>query len=257
MKDYLRNTVGTKALLIGGSDFSYGKSDYPALQARATLDIVDGHGPWELNAMVDEPMNSIPVRLSRSAIAGMPFTVSEHNHRFPSDYLCEGIPLLAAYGSFQDWDGIFLYTFELKPPGYKPFIESRADLSFDPVKLANLAAGALLFLRTDVRPARETVERSYSSQELKDSLLVPGSAGGVYFTPGFSPSVALRHGSRISTLDGSPTTPLAFPDDSPIVSDTGELSWSLTRAPRPRPPKTTRSFRPKIRPVLAAATAAS
>jgi hypothetical protein len=224
MQRLLKTTLGVKALLIGTSDFSYGKSDYPALQSRAALDIIDAHGPWELNAMVDEPLNSIPVRLSRSAVAGKPFTVSEHNHRFPSNYACEGIPLLAAYGAFQDWDGIFLYTFELKPPGYVPRIETRADLSVDPVKLANLAAGALIFRRGDVRAATQTVTRSYSQAETYDSLLLPARAG-VYFTPGFSPQVALQHGSRIASFDGPPTRPLALPYASPIVSDTGELKW--------------------------------
>jgi len=224
MKLYLKDTLGAKALLIGTSDFSYGKSDYPALKARSVLDVIDAHGPWELNAMVDEPLNSIPVRLSRSAEAGKPFTVSEHNHRFPSNYASEGIPLLASYGAFQDWDGIFLYTFELKPPHYLARIESRADLSADPVKLANLAAGALIFRRGDVAPARQTVERSYSPSEMYESLLLPPQAA-VYFTPGFSAAVALLHGSRISSFDGPPTSPFDVALKSPLVSDTGELRW--------------------------------
>lgn len=225
MRSYLKQTLGAKPLLTGTSDFSYGKSFYGSLVSNSMLDIIDTHGPWELSAIVDEPANSIPVRLSRSAMAGKPFTVSEHNHRFPSDHISEGIPILAAYASFQDWDGIFLYTFEPKPPGYKPFNETRADLSHDPVKLANLAAGALMFLRTDITPARETVERSYSRQQIYDSMLLPGSAAGVYFTPGFPSSVALRHGSRISSLNGATTKPLTLSDASPIVSDTKELAW--------------------------------
>jgi hypothetical protein len=226
MQRYLKETLAVKALLIGTSDYSYGKSFYPSLNATATLDIVDSHGPWELSPMVDEPMNSIPVRVSRSAVAGKPFTVSEHNHRFPSDYLCEGIPLLAAYGAFQDWDGIFLYTLELKPPGYAARIETRADLSHDPVKIANLAAGALMFLRADVRPAQETIDRSYSRSQVVDSLLLPANAGGVYFTPGFPATLALEHGVRIAGLNGKPTDPVPRVATSPIVSDTKELSWS-------------------------------
>jgi len=57
--------------------------------------------------MVHEPLNSIPMRVSRSAMAGKPLMVSEHNHPFPNDYISEGIPLLEAYGSFQDWAAIF------------------------------------------------------------------------------------------------------------------------------------------------------
>lgn len=225
MQRYLKETLGVKALLIGTSDYSYGKSFYPALSATSTLDIVDSHGPWELEAMVDQPLNSIPVRVSRSAVAGKPFTVSEHNHRVPSDYTSEGIPLLAAYAGFQDWDGIFLYTFELKPPGYQGRIETRADLSHDPVKLVNLAAGALMFQRGDVSPARETITRSYSEKQVVESLLQPASAAGVYFTPGFSPGLALEHGMRVASLNRPPSRAPTFAEASPIVSDTRQLSW--------------------------------
>lgn len=225
MQRFLKQDLGVKALLIGTSDYSYGKSFYPALGATSTLDIVDSHGPWELEAMVDQPLNSIPVRVSRSAVAGKPFTVSEHNHRFPGDYTSEGIPLLAAYAGFQDWDGIFLYTFELKPPGYQARIETRADLSHDPVKLVNLAAGALMFLRADISPARETVTRSYSAQQVVESLLVPASKAGVYFTPGFSPGLALQHEMRVGSLSGAASRAPTFAEASPIVSDTRQLFW--------------------------------
>lgn len=224
MRTLLKQTLGCKSLLIGTSDYTYGFSSYPLITSTSQLDIIDGHGPWENRPMVNEPLNSIPVRLSRSAVAGKPFVVTEHNHRFPNPYTSEGIPLLASYGAFQDWDGIFLYSFEFKLPDYKPFVGSRADLSHDPVKLVNLAAGALTFLRADVRAAKETVARSYSKEQVLESLRVP-SSGGVYFTPGFSPSAALRHESRIASFDGPSTQPVKYEDTSPIVSDTGELAW--------------------------------
>ena len=54
-------------------------------------------------------------------MVGKPFTVSEVNEPFPSDYEAEMIPLLASYGAFQDWDGIFIYAFEPKLSGqWKP-----------------------------------------------------------------------------------------------------------------------------------------
>ena len=227
MKSYLRQTLGSKSLLIGTSDFTYGFSSYPLLSSASQLDIIDTHCPWELRPIVGEPLNSTPVRVSRSAMAGKPLVVSEHNHRFPNDYTSEGIPLLAAYAAFQDWDGIFLYTFEVKPPSYVPYIGSRADLSHDPVKLPNLATGALMFLRQDIHTALETVERAYTAEQVKESLRVPAS-GGVYFTPGYSVSVALRHGSRIRSLNGESTQKLTYAEASPIVSDTKELSWYFT-----------------------------
>ena len=46
--------------------------------------------------MVNDPLNSTVVQLSRSPVAGKPYTVSEINHPFPNEYACEGIGVLAA-----------------------------------------------------------------------------------------------------------------------------------------------------------------
>ncbi len=227
MRTYLRETLGAKSLLVASSDYSYGISYYPQLTSMSLLDMIDGHAPWELRPIVNEPMNSIVVRLSRSAMAGKPFMVSEHNHRFPNDYTSEGIPLLAAYGAFQDWDAIFLYTFETKAPGYTPYNGTRADISHDPVKIPNLAAGALMFLRRDVSAARRTVERSYSREQVLESSRLP-SQEAVYFTPGFPATLALRHGVRIGSLDGARTEKMTMHAASPIQSDTQELAWYFT-----------------------------
>lgn len=227
MRTYLKDTLGSKSLLVGSSDYSHGISSYPQLSSMSLLDMTDGHAPWEFRPVVNEPMNSIVVRLSRSAVAGKPFMVSEHNHRFPNDYTSEGIPLLAAYGAFQDWDAIFLYTFETKPPGYRPYNGTRADISHDPVKIPNLAAGALMFLRSDISAARRTVERSYSREQVLESSRL-SSKEAVYFTPGFPAEFALRHGVRIGSLNGAPTEKMTAAGANPIVSDTKDLAWYFT-----------------------------
>lgn len=57
--------------------------------------------------MVNDPLHSTVVELSRSAVGGKPYIVSEVKHPFPAEFAAEGIPILAAYAAFQDWDGIF------------------------------------------------------------------------------------------------------------------------------------------------------
>jgi len=76
---------------------------HPATGRRAGFEI--GNTP-----MVNDPRRSTVVQLSRSALAGQPYTVSEVNHPFPNAYACEGIPILAAYAALHDWDGVFWYT---------------------------------------------------------------------------------------------------------------------------------------------------
>jgi hypothetical protein len=176
--------------------------------------------------MVNDPLHSTMVKLTRSAFAGKPFTVSEVNHPNPNEYGCEMIPLLAAYGAFQDWDGIFFYTFEPKISDWQEFVPDPFDLTLDPVKMVQLEAGALLFLRPDVRPALTVKQRSYSTRQINESLRLP-EAERPYFTPGFPLSLPLRHGSRVKCLDCEPTPAFAAEDRQPIVSDTGELAWEV------------------------------
>jgi hypothetical protein len=104
--------------------------------------------------MVNDPTHSTVVQLSRTAVAGKPYTVSETNHPFPNEYASEGIPILAAYAGLQDWDMVVMYTFEpKKDPAWKPYVGDPFDISHDPVRMTEMAAGALIFLRGDVKAA--------------------------------------------------------------------------------------------------------
>ena len=239
----LKEELGVRALIVGTSDHNHGKTGYPLLASTSQMDIVDGHVYWQHpryftdpktkrrsfsirnTPMVNEPFNSTVVQLSRSAVAGKPYTVSETNHPFPNEYACEGIPILAAYAAFQDWDGIFLYTFEHKDPEqWKATMPGHFDIRPDPVRMINLAAGALMFLRADVRPALTTLPRSYSVEQVREGIRSPYSEGS-YFTPGFSPCLPLRHATRIVGFDEESGEYPNVRRYSPVVSDTGELAW--------------------------------
>jgi hypothetical protein len=170
-------------------------------------------------------LNSTVVQLSRSAVAGKPYTISETNHPFPNEYACEGIGILAAYSAFNDWDGIFFYTFEHKDPEeWEPRMPGHFEIRPDPVKMTNLAACAVMFLRGDIRPALEMIPRSYSSQQVRESIRLPYSERP-YFTPGFPLSLPLRHTTRIASFDKQSGRYPEVGRDNPIVSDTGELHW--------------------------------
>lgn len=248
MQAYLKETVGAKSLLIGTSDWMGGVSSYPVLSSTSLLDIVDAHGPWGTklkvseadqarygpwgampSPMVNSPLRSNIVKLSRAAFVNKPFTVSEVNFRYPSDYSTEGLPIMASYGSLQDWDGIISYAFAPKLQTFKPFVVDRCDLSHDPVKIPQLAVGALIFQRGDVSAARQTVERTYSREQVYETLRMPASEAP-YFTPGFPLSIALQHRMRIRSLEGEgkPTEKVTAEQANPIVSDTGELAWYVS-----------------------------
>jgi hypothetical protein len=234
MRDYLATTLGVKSLIIATADHGHTSSGYPLLLATSSFDTTDGHTYWQHDwenkvkaPMVNDPYNSTVVELSRTAVAGKPYTVSEVNNPFPNDWASEGIPILAAYANFQDWDGIFWYTFEPKAaPDWKPYVGDAFDISLDPVKMPQLAAGALMFLRADVSAANSTVQRSYTRDQVFDSALLLPATDRPYFTPGFPLAVPLEHGSRILSLEGAPTEHFPAPKVSnPIVSDTNQLAW--------------------------------
>jgi len=246
MGRFLRQDLGVKQLLIANSDHAHHKSGYGQLSGTSLLDVVDGHVYWQHpryiageggrrggfeitnTPMVDDPAHSSVVQLARSAFAGKPYTVSEVNHPFPAEYACEGVPILAAYAAFQDWDGIFWYTLAHDDVGaMRPVIRGHFDFAFDPVKMAQLPVGALMFLRGDVRSASQTKGRSYSRQQVIDSIRLP-YAYSPLFTPGFPGQLALRHAIRIDTLDAATSPKATVPWDPPdvLTCDTGELTWS-------------------------------
>ena len=249
MYTLLKKDLGVHAAVLATSDHNHGISGYPLVHSTSRLDIVDGHIYWQhphylLNEngrhtgftiantpMVNDPLHSNPVELSRSAVAGKPYTVSEVNHPFPAEYACEGIPILTAYAALQDWDGIFWYTFEHKAPDqWTAKQPSHFEFRSDPVKMTQLAAGAFVFLRADVRAAERTVKRSYSTEQVLDSLRLPSSEAP-YFTPGFPLDLPLRHRSRIASLDTAGDAAGTAPaieeasGTSPIISDNRQLAW--------------------------------
>ena len=233
MADYLRDSLGVRVPITGTADHGHSSSSYPMLMSLAKLDVVDGHSYWQhpgapppVNTpMVNDPLRSTVVRLSRTAVAGKPYTVSEFNHPFPNDWAAEGIPIAAAYGAFQDWDAIMVYTFEPKrDPQWQSYVGDPFDISLDPVRMTQMATGALAFLRGDVRPARRTVARSYARDQAFDSRRLPRTETP-YFTPGFPLATPLVHGVRIASLDGAPTERYPTLDTTTIVSDTRELVW--------------------------------
>ncbi len=245
MADYLKSDLGVESLLIGTSDHNHGKSGYPLLTSTSQLDVVDGHVYWQHPSyitdkttgrqigfsipntpMVNNPLHSTIVQLSRSPVSGKPYTVSEVNHPFPHEYACEGIPILTAYAALHDWDGLFWYTLAHQHlVNAPPRAIGHFDLGVDPVKMTQIAACGLMFQRGDVQPADQTVERSYSHKQVCESIRLPWKESP-YFTPSFPLGLPLLHSMRISDFDHSTSMPLPTPPHEPFVSDTGQLRWT-------------------------------
>lgn len=232
MRNYLKDTLYLHNMLLGSNDFLHNIPEYPMVESNAVMDTEDGHVYWQhpswpgkINTpMVNEPDSSTIAKLARTAIYGKPFTVSEVNHAFPNDYEAEGIPLLAAYAAMQDWDAVMWYTFEPKADTlYKASVGDAFDISHHPVKIPQLAAGALMFLR-DVSAAHEVVKRNYSKEQIYETMRAPVSEAA-YYTPGYPSSNAMKHQVRIGSMNAKGKQTFTPVTDNPLVSDTKQLTW--------------------------------
>jgi hypothetical protein len=247
MQNYLQETLGVRMPVVGTSAHNGGMSHLPLISSTSLLDIVDGHVYWQHPSygvdaatgrrtfeirntpMVNEPARSTPVTLNRNAVAGKPYIVSEVGHPYPAEYAAEGIPILAAYGALQDWDGIFWYSFEhAEAAKWVSKYPSHFDIRQDPVKMSQLAAAAVVFLRGDLSPARKTALRSYTREQVADSFRLDRKEAP-NFTAGMDQTEALRTGSRIASLDAKQGT-RRFPSyRGAIESDTRHLRWLLDK----------------------------
>lgn len=246
MYSYLRKDIGVRVPIVGTSIHNGGISPYPLLSSTAKLDIVDAHTycqhPRYLSdpatgrrigfeipntPAVNNPERSSVLNLARVAVAGKPFIVSEVNHPYPNEYGAEGVPLIAAYGAFQDWDGVFWYSFSHQPPEQwgKPSLPGHFDIRQDPVKMTEWASPAVMFQTGAIQPAKRIAERSYSSDAVAESLRLAGSEGP-FFTPGFPSLLTLEHAVRVS-LTGRPAAKEWPAPREPYLSDTRQLAWYL------------------------------
>jgi hypothetical protein len=188
MRDYLKKDLGLKAAVTGTIVFGL-----PAALAQAEMDFVDAHAywqhphfprrPWDARdwvipntAMVDEPEKSTLVSLAAERILypddkspARPFTVTEYNHPAPNDYQAEGIPMVASFAAAQDWDGVFLFAYRHGGGDWdRQAARSFFDIDANPVKMVQLAAGALVFRRGDIGPLPVSVATGLAPQRMAD-----------------------------------------------------------------------------------------
>jgi len=90
--------------------------------------------------------------VASSTAVGKPMIVPEFNFPWPNEWRAEGLPLMAAYGRLQDWDGLLYFAYSPE----RDALECFGNQS-DPVRWGQMPMAALMFLRGDVAVARQTV----------------------------------------------------------------------------------------------------
>jgi hypothetical protein len=231
MRDYVRNDLGAHSLIVG-TQVSYSPAPIQSL-----FDVVDGHAYWQHPSFPGKPWDIDNWRIANTPMAGIdgagtladlalrrmpgkPFIVTEYNHPFPSLYQGEALPLVAAYGALQDWDGVFLYSYGSHTKTWDSgVIGNFFDSHANPVKMSSLIAAAALLRRADVQAARPLAQPLPTEAVWLDALR------GYARIPGADAFGAVRNESLLHQV--SIATPRGPDVPLPVRSETGELLWGL------------------------------
>lgn len=128
MVDFLKDQIGVK-IPITGTNALVGPAD---VLSQIDLDYIDDHAYWDHPQFPSNPWDSydwlinnesllanlpgtIGNIMSGLALSDRPYTISEYNHPYPNRYQTEMLPLMAAYLSFHEVDGIMFFNYHDLP----------------------------------------------------------------------------------------------------------------------------------------------
>ncbi|HEX2951206.1 MAG TPA: hypothetical protein VHV83_16805, partial [Armatimonadota bacterium] len=182
-RDYLRNTIGCKALFTNLNGWT---NPVQVEATRRAFDYVDDHfyidHPQFLEKAWQVPSRSANTNPVTDGVFGgrnsafvrlldKPFTVSEFNYCAPGRYRGASGLLTGSMAALQDWSVLwrFAYShgnesyFAMKPAGY-------FDMASDPMKQAADRATVCLFRRGDLRPATHSISIVMTPEEAQNIL---------------------------------------------------------------------------------------
>ncbi len=243
LTQYLKKELGVRSMVIG----TIVGCSVPSLMRE--LDTVDTHAYWQHPEFPNQPwsgtdwfVRNLPmVNSGAGTLAGLavkraavkPFTVTEYDHATPNQFCAEGVLMLSAYAALQDWDGIFFYTYSHRNTEHDAQrITGFFDYDQHPVKWGLLRAGSALFLRGDVKRARQLIVALLTPEQEISALrsswawrLVDGNDAEL------DGRLAFQHRIAVATSRGQIGPSAIRPDQAKLnpqryESDTGEVIWA-------------------------------
>ena len=184
------NKLGVKVLF---SDQNFAQT---ALDTRNVYDYVDSHfyfcHPVSLSGRNASPTfygSASPIRgysaglrnIALTRILGKPMTITEWNYCWPNPHFFEGPFLTGVYAALQDYNGLWFLSsaFERAKEGTLSAFNS----SNNAVMRLALRAGALLYLRGDVKPSVRTIAATVEGWKKVGSFLQLVSKFGIRHPP--------------------------------------------------------------------------
>jgi hypothetical protein len=240
---FLKEDLGLRSL-VTNTQASYG--GVAGLLREATLsDFVDMHGywqhprfpgrPWDRSnwnipntSMVDQADGGVLGRIAMHRVEGKPFTVSEYNHPTPNDHCAEMFPMFASLAAFQDWDGIYQFSYAHSGEDLeRPRIDSYFDLVNHPGQLVWLPIAAMIFRSGAVAAGPEPIVLRIPAED--NAIDVRRRVTDLWSQAGAPSGLPVTR--RVSVqLDGGKSAALSEKVSVPAVqrvSSTGQITWRL------------------------------
>jgi hypothetical protein len=242
---FLRDDLGVRSLLVGT------QGDYSPADAQRGSDVTSMHGYWSHPSFPCRPWDPtnwfVRNRSMTGArnewhalnqivfhrLLGKPLVVDEYNHPQPNTFGAEGFVLAAAYGGFQDWDGIAGWAYHegwesrwlTQDDWARSLIRDYFSLDVDPARQLSAWVAAVAFRRGDVQPGTQLVLVGIGPGEEQEIARTVGLARGHEVIGRGAELLPLLH--RVAAQPAAPPRPSGPPplDETVVVSDTGELAW--------------------------------
>ena len=184
--NYIKNDLGFKNLYVLDSQINYG-SFLTFMRESELSDISDIHSYWEHPSfeeghswdknfyfikntpMVKSQTFGTLNRLTKGKSKNKPYTISEYNHPFPSEYLHEKFAFFGSWPSFHDFDAIYQFCYDQSDEGYISSYFSMATIPID----FSLAIYTALAFRSYYVPKSDNyvkvkLNKGYILEKMKD-----------------------------------------------------------------------------------------
>ena len=244
MYHYLKDELGVK-VPISGTQLNFGST-----RVQAELDYCDNHAYWNHpswtskqwdsvgwyvrnRALVNSADTEIFGHLATARVAGKPYTISEYNHPYPNQYAGEGLPMLAAFGRFQGWNGIFQYTYAHKVDAEPDKLTGYFDMDVHAIQLVHSPACSAVFARDFITPQPGTFALPLSPEEEIDILARRLSPQALNFSGLFigSPTdmaMPLIYKTAIRLVEKQTGVALSIPmSEGSYRANDGQLLWDM------------------------------
>lgn len=248
MRDFIRNEVGSKSLIMG----TVNSCSTPVLQN--CFDIIDSHAYWnhpvfpnkdwdksdfyvKNSSLTKANSDNTLINLAKQRIYGKPFSVTEYDHPYPNQFSAEMYAMYAVFASFQDWDCIYTFCYELPKTKNSPLkINGFFDQGNDVAKVFAAPFAARIFRNALVKPAEKNFYITLNKNTEK-SLLYKNVAWNIGNPQMFGsiPGLSLSHKIGIIIPENNFKIDNSFTDmktlnesdysRNKIFSDTQELYW--------------------------------